>query len=111
MYSDKPGATNVDVKQKPFFLACCRDSFLYAIVYICSSSYLGGHVVGVMNHHRTGEVFVEVIYIFTHPGTKWKKTQTGADCNVLIRVQSRASSGDKNRSCSYRLLRLPDTQM
>lgn len=53
--------------------------------------------MGVMNHHRTGEVFVEVIYIFTHSGTKWKKNQTGADRNVLIGVQSRASSGDKKQ--------------
>ena len=30
-------------------------------------SYLGGHVVGIVNYNRRGEVLVEVVNIFTHP--------------------------------------------
>lgn len=51
-------------------------SVLLRFIFISYSlPYLGGHIVGVMNHHRTGEVFVEVVYIFTHSGTKWNKNK------------------------------------
>lgn len=40
-----------------------KKGFLYG-----RSLYLGWHVVGVVNHHRTGEVLVEVVYILAHSG-------------------------------------------
>lgn len=32
-----------------------------------STSDLWGEVVSVFNHHRAGEVFVEVVHVLTHP--------------------------------------------
>lgn len=58
--------------------------------------------MGVTNHHRTGKVLVEVIDIFTHPTNKiGKKIKNSAVCD----------SFSKRKTVSYRLVRLPDTQM
>lgn len=35
--------------------------------------------MGITNHHRTGEVLMEVIDIFTHSNTKWKNTINSTD--------------------------------
>lgn len=72
----------------------------FSRAYSCSSSYLGGHVVGVMNHSRTAEVFMEVIYIFTHSAIKRTQLLQITELRVVTEM-----------ICSYRLLRLPDTQM
>lgn len=50
----------------------------------CSSSYLWGHVVGVPNHHRAGEVFMQVLHVFTHSGTE----KTGAGDDVIAQAKS-----------------------
>lgn len=39
-------------------------------IFFCSLRlYLGRHVVGVANHHGTGEVLVEVIHVLAHSAT------------------------------------------
>ncbi len=58
-----------DVKEEHLLFYLSVMQRLICIIFgICTWYYLGGHVVGGMNHHRTGEVFVQVIYIFAHSG-------------------------------------------
>ena len=45
-------------------------------------SYPGGHVAGILYHHRAGEVLVKMVYIFTHSAILKKKKEV--KCHALF---------------------------